>query len=132
MKIIIKRVGKEPEMMNVNAVYRCDVISMINTDLTDTIHLSEDTLFRMWVDEEGLIKQLDLNFFIATNNPFFPIQTIVGDVIFARIKKPDYTKELYDYELDNITKEDILHMDKLLKPHYQYGLYQEYMKKNLY
>lgn len=132
MRIIIKKVGKEPEMMDVDAVYRCDVISMLNTDLADTIYLSEDTLFRLWVDEEGLIKQLDLNFFISTNNPFFPIQTIVGDVIFARIKKPDHTKELYDYELDNITKEDILYMDKILKPHYQYGLYQEFRKKNLY
>lgn len=132
MKIIIKRVGKEPKLEQVNNRYRCELKDMINADILETVKLSEDGLFQMWVDEDGLPRQLDVNFLMAMSNPHYPIQLIVGDVIFVRIKKPDYTKELYDYEIDDIAMADLQLMYRLISPEYQHELYLEFKKTNKY
>lgn len=128
MKMIIKKVGCDPQLIETDKKYRCDTKDMIGADILETVKITDDGLFQMWVDEDGLPRQRDLNFLMAMNNPMYPIQMIVGDVMFVRIKKPDYSKELWDYEIDDIRAEDMKKMYELLGKQYQYELYLKYKK----
>lgn len=68
----------------------------------------ESTEFILAVDEEGLLKRLPLNFFtkMVTKNGEY-IQPLVGPVVFARCKPINpREKEIYDFEVTDITEED--------------------------
>lgn len=68
----------------------------------------EGTEFILAVDEEGLLKRLPLNFFtkLVTQKGEY-IQPLVGPVVFARCKPLNpRTQEIWDFELEDVTKED--------------------------
>ena len=73
-----------------------------------------DDNFYMYIDEEGKLKNLDSNFFMFTNNPVYPVDVIVGNAVFIRNKEFDLFEEIWDYETDNITEEDLKLIDKVI------------------
>ena len=61
------------------------------------------------VDEEGHIKGLPHNFFLSfPNSKHFPVQDIIGTVVFIKTKPlPPLDEEIYDYEVDGLSNEDV-------------------------
>lgn len=88
------------------------------------VFMNDDLTFVMTVDEDGHLKELPFNFFISTTSPFYPVQIIVGDVLFFRIKKHKYGEE--DYEVEDITNEETELLDEILSPEMQKKLYIAY------
>jgi len=109
MRVLVKKVGKPAEVVEVDFKYRGECAKLISEDkiTSEYVHIIPNEL-AMIVDEDGLPKQLPLNFFMAMDNPIYPIQAIVGNVVFARYKwENPWEKELWDFELEDITDEDI-------------------------
>ena len=84
--------------------------------------------FILVVDEEGLLKQLPVNFLMDFYNPAYPVQAIVGDVVFIRNKPIEYEGEIDDWEVTDVTDEDINRIRNLLRPERQTLLYENLKK----
>lgn len=110
-KIIFKRPGKEPEIMEVNAKYKCDVKHLIaNADIIEhspLIPMENGTVLMMLVDEDGHPKGLPFNFYIASPNGYYRLQMIVGDCIITKFKPNSIYEDDYDFQLESLTKEEI-------------------------
>lgn len=120
MKIGIKRPTKPLEIIETTQKYRGELMPLIIKgdsvfNRMEPIYLSEDKLLMMLADEAGHPKGLPHNFMLETTNPYFPIQEIVGSVLFIRIKQPNYSEELWDYEVDTLTEQDIKIIKSILK-----------------
>lgn len=125
MKVIKKSVGKPMEIVETNEKYLMDCgRSFLGHDITIERVYLEGYEFIMLVDEDGLMKQLPLNFFMEfTGNPHFPIQAIVGDVYFVRNKKlPPNAGEIWDWEVDNVTDKDVAFVERVLKRNFEIQL----------
>lgn len=122
MKIAIKRVNKELEYREVNYRYQCELKEIIglnseNGEMFDRVYLHPNNQLVLLVDEEGILKGLEHNFFIETSSPYshFPMMDIVGDVIFAKFKPLNIFEDNYDYQLDELTQEDIQIIEQIAK-----------------
>lgn len=116
MRIAIKEVGKDLKIIDDSTVYRSEcVCKHIKTDKAEFVRLGDiKGLFTLAVDENGLPKDLPTNFLIETNSEYWPIQKMVGTVVFTRIKEVDYYGEIYDYEVDDLTDEDIEYINRMI------------------
>lgn len=83
MKVIVKEVGKKLVVRDIDCKYRNECGDLIEKNITKEYVTIKDKELYMVVDEDGINKNLSLNFLISTNNPFYPVQIIVGDVVFA-------------------------------------------------
>lgn len=101
--IMVKRAGEDViEEIDIPANKGWEKMTDIIGGILDRVHILEPAYsLTMYCDEDGLAKELPLNFRIATNNPFFPIQNIVGTVCFARGRIVDD-----DIEYIDLTQED--------------------------
>lgn len=132
MKVIVKEVGKKLVVRDIDCKYRNECGDLIEKNITKEYVTIKDKELYMVVDEDGINKNLSLNFLISTNNPFYPVQIIVGDVVFCRIKwENPLEKELYDFEVANITEEDLKEVAELLDVKYQRELATKYFEINL-
>lgn len=134
MKAILIEEGK-PRIVEGEERYFTDFVQKyLGTDIiVERVHLSSNQTLFMAVDEDGLCKQLPLNFFMETNNHFFPIQPIVGKAIVVRVKEIDYSKgSLYDFEVTDVTDEDIKKVDSFLDEDYLIELAMKFNKRNMY
>lgn len=83
MKAIIKRPGEAPEFIDFNnfkhikELIGCDIAERVNLCKVDALNLV------MYVDEEGLLNDSKFNFTIKTYSEHFPVQNIMGTVIFC-------------------------------------------------
>lgn len=77
------------------------------------------------VDEEGLPKKLPINFLMETNLSNFPIQKMVGTVVFMRVKPLGY--DPYDYEIDTLTPKDVEQIRFTLDFKYQTKLKERFV-----
>lgn len=69
----------------------------------ERVPLNREHTLWMLVDEDGLAKDLPLNFLMPMDNAYFPIQKIVGTAVFVRTKPADvWNEEIYDYEVANL------------------------------
>lgn len=119
MKIIRKCVGKSFEVVETDEKYFTNCAKkFLGDDITIERVYLEGFEFILAVDEDGLAKQLPHNFFMAfENNPHFPVQTIVGDVLFIRNKPCNpYLKEICDFEVLDVTEKDIIRIQDILNP----------------
>lgn len=113
--------------LETKAVYQCDLKSHIGADTLDSVALTNDGLY-LFVDGEGHGKGLKHNFFLGFKRNDFPVQTIIGQVLFARLKPLDYSDgEPYDYEIDSITESDIELINKLLAEDLQNVLKEKFI-----
>jgi hypothetical protein len=132
MKVIVKEVGKKLVVRDIDCKYRNECGDLIEKNITKEYVTIKDKELYMVVDEDGINKNLSLNFLISTNNPFYPVQIIVGDVVFCRIKwENPLEKELYDFEVADITEEDLKEVAELLDVKYQRELATKYFEINL-
>lgn len=122
MKIAIKEVGKKLQVIETNIKYRYECCKQFTgkSDPVEFIKLNKDGTFSLGVNENGLPLELPVNFLIGTNNPYYPIQKIVGTVVFVRCKYVDVLKkEIWDYEVEDLTEEDINYIEEMLNEKYQ-------------
>ena len=116
MKVMVKEVGKPLAVVDTKEKYFGDCVRCyLGKDITVERVYLDGMEFIMGVDEDGLMKQLPLNFLMSMPNPIYPIQYIVGTVIFARCKPCNpYEEEIWDFEVTDVTDEDIKRVEKYL------------------
>lgn len=124
MKIMVKEVGKPLAVVDTKEKYFGDCVrSYLGKDVTVERVYLDGTEFMMGVDEDGLMKQLPLNFLMSIQNPIYPVQYIVGTVVFARCKPCNpYEEEIWDFEVTDVTEEDIKRIEGYLNDYYQSAL----------
>lgn len=129
MRVIVKKPNEPAEFVDVEFKYRGECAELISEGIiTEFVGITDG--FVMMVDEDGLGKQLPLNFFISTNNPFCPVQVIVGTVVFCRFQWEDaWQKELWDYELRDATEEDMAAVEQMLGERLQEELKWRYLRR---
>ena len=118
MKIAVKEVGKDLKIIESNEKYRIDCIKehIGKKNFPSFISLNNNKTLSIGVCDDGLLRKLPLNFHVSCDNPFFPIEKIVGTAVFTRIKPVTGEEgEIYDYEITDLTDEDILLITELLK-----------------
>ena len=111
MKVMVKKVGCPLEVVETNEKYFGDCVrSFLGKDITvERVYMGGDSPFEfiMGVDEDGHPKQLPVNFLMEMSNPIYPVQLIVGTVVFVRCKPCNpYEEEIWDYEVTDITDSD--------------------------
>ena len=120
-KVAVKHPGKPLEVVEIESKYRTDVKPLIAQD-NDTIlqfvimERTGDRVFCFACDEEGLLKNLPLNFEMLTQsgNTSF-LSKVVGSVVFLVYQLEDvYNQEIYDFEIRDITDKDIELAEHLL------------------
>ena len=131
MKIMVKEVGKPLAFVETNERYFGDCVkSYLGSDTTIERVYLDGLEFMMGVDEDGLCKQLPLNFLMSMENPAFPIQMIVGTAVFVRCKSSDpFGEEIWDFEVADVTEKDIEQVKMYLSEEYQRALCLAYLKK---
>lgn len=124
MKVMVKEVGKPLAVVDTKEKYFGDCVrSYLGKDITVERVYLDGTEFMMGVDEDGLMKQLPLNFLMSMQNPIYPVQYIVGTVVFARCKPCNpYEEEIWDFEVTDVTEEDIKRIEGYLNDYYQSAL----------
>lgn len=124
MKIMVKEVGKPLAVVDTKEKYFGDCVrSYLGKDITVERVYLDGMEFMMGVDEDGLFKQLPLNFLMSMQNPIYPVQYIVGTVVFARCKPCNpYEEEIWDFEVTDVTEEDIKRIEGYLNDYYQSAL----------
>lgn len=124
MKIMVKEVGKPLAVVDTKEKYSGDCVrSYLGKDITVERVYLDGMEFMMGVDEDGLVKQLPLNFLMSMQNPIYPVQYIVGTVVFARCKPCNpYEEEIWDFEVTDVTEEDIKRIEGYLNDYYQSAL----------
>ena len=112
--IVIKKVKENKEVISTDKRYVGDLKEYLNADFyPESVELSSKGLF-CCVDEDGYPKNLDFNIFIPTLSPDFPIQRLVGNVVFYRVKPVNYSGEICDYEIGELTEKDLEIINKIL------------------
>lgn len=126
MKVMVKRVGKEAELVDSESSVRGEVCKQYLEDafiefVTLYNNPTESSALMMMVDEDGLCKELETNFLIEMQSPVYPIEKIVGDVVFMRLKKLSENEEdeVDDYEVVDLTEGDKIRIELLLNEKYQ-------------
>lgn len=130
MKIAVKRVGMPLEIIESNHIYRTDCAKEIikDCDGVDFVRLNNDGTLSLAADDIGLVKELKTNFLLKTNNKHFPIQKMVGTIVFIRCKYVDIYKEsIWDYELEDITNDDIEYINNIISDETQAKLRSEFI-----
>lgn len=131
-RILVKEVGEQPQIMETEKKYRTDAcrehIFPIAEEYAGMDYVilaeNENCLITVGVDGNGLAKNLKTNFLIETSSRDFPIQKIFGRCVFTKIKRPG-TGEIYDYELEDLSEQDVKNIYSILNPKYQ-----KYLREN--
>lgn len=108
-RIVVKEPGKPLKIETVDMKYVCELKKFIGTDDTicEKLQINEGGIFLV-VDEEGWPKGYDFNFYTPSTSQLFPIQKIVGNACFVRIKPLNIEEDPYDYEIETLTTADIV------------------------
>lgn len=128
MKMILKKVGEPPQIVETDKKYRAEAVRefLPDADTQDRVYLEAGMTFTMIVDEDGLNKELPLNFLMEMASTAYPVQLIVGDAVFVRTKYANaYNEELWDYEVEDVTAADV----EKVKGYIDNGLQEELIIK---
>lgn len=115
-KIIVKKPGEDMRVEVVDAKYRNELSRFFDEGTyleyvnwgTERVPFRRDgeSVFAFACDDAGLCKDLPTNFYRHT--PVWGVQPIAGTVVFFRYKWEDaHAKELWDYELQDVTEDDV-------------------------
>lgn len=129
MRIAVKEVGKELAIVDTEERYRTDCAKkFIGRESTvEFVKINGNGTFSLGVNEDGLALDLPINFLLGMNNPYFPIQKMVGTVVFVRCKYANpYLEKIWDYEVEDLTDEDIECINLLLGEEYQSALAKKF------
>ncbi len=131
MKMILKRVGELPQVVETDKRYQTEAVRefLPDVDIQQRVYLEDNMRFTMIVDENGLSKNLPLNFLMEMASNVYPVQLIVGDVVFVRTKYADpFEEELWDYEVEDVTAADLEKVKGYLAYDLQEKLIRRYME----
>lgn len=92
----------------------------------EKVHLSDNCTLFMAIDDDGWNKNLPLNFYMEMNSENYPVQAILGKGIVIRVKEADLREEIYDWEVIDVTNDDIKKIEKFLDEDYQLRLAVEF------
>lgn len=127
-KIAIKNIGSPVSFENTSLKYRCDLKKVIGCEnIPEMVEISNG-LFLL-ADEEGRMKNLKHNFFAFMPHHSTQFQTITGNAVFARFKPVNGLTEIYDYELDDLTQQDVDFINCLLVEELQNILKERFIKR---
>lgn len=126
MKLLMKKPGGELVFAETDEKYLMDCARNFFEKNTNMQRIAmQGTDIVMIIDEDGLNKQLPFNFFMEFSSRYEPIQDIVGTALFIRTLPANPLEEdIWDYEVTDVTAEDVKYVAKLLSPEYQYKLIQ--------
>jgi len=130
MKMILKRVGKPFEIVETEKQYRTEAVRefLPDAETQQRVYLENGMTFTMIVDEDGLCKDLPINFLMEMASTVYPVQLITGDVVFVRTKYANpYDEELWDYEVEDVTAADIEKVKGFLDNGLQETLIKKYV-----
>lgn len=112
-RIVLKKPGEAPQVIEAELQYRCELKQYIG-DYVETCPIADSNLV-FACDEEGHPKGLPFNCYAETASVTFPVQMLVGNIVFTRIKQPvNPYDELYDYEIESLTDEEIDFINKVV------------------
>ena len=119
MEIIVKKVGWGFDIVECNEKSFEDCVKIFLEDgaKVGKSFVNGET-FIMGYDSEGESKELPVNFYMVEKG--CPIHAILGTAVFARCEPCEEDEE--DYEVTDITEEDIKLMEWLMNDFYQKGL----------
>lgn len=122
-QLLVKEPGQPAEIRTTDALYLCDLKGLFpgGSGITmERVPLNREHTLWMLVDEDGLAKDLPLNFLMPMDNAYFPIQKIVGTAVFVRTKFADvWREEIYDYEVGNLPEHQIEQIQKIFSDEVQ-------------
>lgn len=122
MKIAVKEVGKEPQIIETRDKYRGACARRFTgiENHVEFVPLNEDGTLCIGVNEDGLPLGLPINFLLHMNSIDWPIQKMVGTVVFVRHRYVNpWKKEIYDFEVEDLTEKDMELIEKILSSKYQ-------------
>lgn len=129
MKIAVKEVGRKLQIIECNEKYRINGVRQFTgkENNVDIVRLSNDGCLTLGVNGEGLWNKLPTNFLLEMMNPIYPIQKIVGTVVFTRVKHVNpYAEDVGDFELVDLTDCDIQLIQHILDEDKQKELQQHF------
>ena len=128
MRIAVKEVGKELKIVETEQKYRSASTRRyigVGT-ITEFVPLNKECTLCIGVNEDGLRLDLPTNFLLQMNSPYWPIQKMVGTVVFVRHKDVNpYEKEIWDFEVEDLRDSDLKLIEKILSDENQ-----DMLKKN--
>lgn len=130
MKIAIKEVGKELRVVDVDERYERACVKKFTgqDDPVEFVPLNDEGTFYIGVNENGLPLELPVNFLLGVDNPYYPIQKMVGTVVFVRHKYVNpWLEEIWDFEIEDLTDDDMRLIEKILSPEYQNSLAERFI-----
>lgn len=125
MKIVVKEPGKPLEIKETSEQYMtdCGKLFIPNGDIRRFVLY--DTVCFLY-DDEACYKNLETCFYLFSPALVFPIQEIKGTIVFCRLKPVNPWEEIWDYEVDDLTDEDVKHITEILSIDTM-GKLEEYM-----
>ena len=128
---MVKEPGKEIRFEEVKAKYRYQALKNYIDVSKEYIYLNHDRTLMIAVAEDGLLKNLETNFYLSIDSDIYPIQKIVGTAVFLRTKPIHNPIEVMeDLELSEIRDSDISLINQMLHPAYQKDLELNYRGSN--
>lgn len=133
-KIVVKKPNEKPEVIETDKVYRYELKECIGTNYLPELSLlntgDENNRIFIAADEEGFLRGLALNFFAKMNSTAFPVQMLVGTIVFTKIKPVNvFEEEIEDYEIETLSDEDIEKIFAILSEENQATYKAEFAKR---
>lgn len=122
MKILVKEVGKDIQIIDTQEKYRGACVKKYTGKEygAEFVPLNKEGTLCIGVNEDGLPLDLPTNFLLRMNSPYWPIQKMVGTVVFIRTKYVNpWKEEIWDFEVEDLTEEDMELIEKILSSEYQ-------------
>ena len=112
MRIVVKEPKEDIKIIETTKQYRTECVKEIIGEKYYleyiTVTADEEHMLSLAVIEDGLMRELPPNILISTTSPIFPIQILVGPVVFVKTKYENaYIKDIWDFEVEDITDEDL-------------------------
>ena len=108
MRIIKKQVNKPYEIIEFEGKYVCEAKTAASNDIEYIERVLLNSNIMMIGDEDGHRKALPHNFYLPLPHHInFPVHDILGTAVFAKVKPLPFMEEVYDYEVDDLSDDDI-------------------------
>jgi len=117
MRIAIKKVGEDLQIIKTQEKYQRECVKSFlgENRYPEFVYLNNNNTLSVGVTEDGMLRNLPFNFYMSVNNPYFPVQKMVGTAVFTRVKPlNDDAGEIWDYEIEDLTDKDLELIEKIL------------------
>lgn len=121
MKVLLKRVGKDLEIIETDKKYVNEVLKELLGPYVRQGKVLITDNFKLYYDELSYINNGKINFYIKTNNPYESMEEIKGDIVFIENRPVNYwLEEIWDYEVIDVSETNIKMANDILNESYEY------------